>query len=108
MLKTRLIQSCSMPQKVQLQVYQNNVQYVTMYCIKTIMNNVLLPVALFLCLCVCIQIEVFVKESLTEDTTHLRNNALHSEMTAVLDLGTNLLSHSTQHIRRLTDMETQV
>ncbi|XP_016339552.1 angiopoietin-1-like isoform X1 [Sinocyclocheilus anshuiensis] len=54
------------------------------------------------------KIEVFVKESLTEDTTHLRNNALHSEMTAMLDLGTKLHSLSTQHIRRLTDMETQV
>uniref|UniRef100_A0A672PKP6 Angiopoietin-1-like n=1 Tax=Sinocyclocheilus grahami TaxID=75366 RepID=A0A672PKP6_SINGR len=74
----------------------------------TIMNNVMLPVTLSLCLCVCIQIEVFVKESLTEDTTHLRNNALHSEMTAMLDLGTKLHSQSTQHIRRLTDMETQV
>lgn len=66
------------------------------------------PVTLSLCLCVCIQIEVFVKESLTEDTKHLRNNASHSEMTAMLDLGTKLLSQSTQHIRRLTDMETQV
>ncbi|KAL1259114.1 hypothetical protein QQF64_009691 [Cirrhinus molitorella] len=52
--------------------------------------------------------EVFVKDSLTEDTTHLRNSAVHSEMTAMLDLGTKLLSQSTQHIRRLTDMETQV
>ncbi|XP_052433724.1 angiopoietin-1 isoform X1 [Carassius gibelio] len=54
------------------------------------------------------KIEVFVKASLTEDATHLRNSALHSEMTAMLDLGTKVLSQSTQHIRRLTDMETQV
>ncbi|RXN05905.1 angiopoietin-1-like isoform X1 [Labeo rohita] len=54
------------------------------------------------------KIEVFVKDNLTEDTTHLQNSAAHSEMTAMLDLGTKLLSQSTQHIRRLTDMETQV
>uniref|UniRef100_A0A8C0YMR0 Fibrinogen C-terminal domain-containing protein n=3 Tax=Cyprinidae TaxID=7953 RepID=A0A8C0YMR0_CYPCA len=54
------------------------------------------------------KIEVFVKDSLTEDPTHLQNSAVHSEMIAMLDLGTKLLSQSTQHIRRLTDMETQV
>ncbi|ROL48524.1 Angiopoietin-1 [Anabarilius grahami] len=52
--------------------------------------------------------EVFVKDFLTKDTTHLRNSALHNEMTAMLDLGTKLFSQSTQHIRRLTDIETQV
>ncbi|KAG1940101.1 angiopoietin-1 [Pimephales promelas] len=54
------------------------------------------------------KIEVFVKDSLTKDTTHLQNIALHNEMTTMLDLGTKLLSQSTQHIRRLTDTETQV
>ncbi|XP_067305882.1 angiopoietin-1-like isoform X2 [Pseudorasbora parva] len=53
------------------------------------------------------KIEVFVKDNPTKDTTHLQNSALH-EMTAMLDLGTKVLSQSTQHIRRLTDMETQV
>lgn len=95
-----------MPQKVQLQVFQNNEQYVTMY--KDHNECYTEPVNLSFCLCVCIQIEVFVKASLTEDATHLRNSALHSEMTAMLDLGTKVLSQSTQHIRRLTDMETQV
>ncbi|XP_067248829.1 angiopoietin-1-like isoform X1 [Chanodichthys erythropterus] len=54
------------------------------------------------------KIEVFVKDFLTKDTTHLRNSALHNGMTAMLDLGTKLFSQSTQHIRRLTDIETQV
>ncbi|XP_043116253.1 angiopoietin-1-like isoform X1 [Puntigrus tetrazona] len=54
------------------------------------------------------KIEVFVRDSLTEDTTHLKNNALRSEITAMLDLGTKLFSQSTQYFRRLTDMERQV
>jgi len=63
----------------------------------------------FLFACVFfLHIEVFVKDSLTKDTTHLQNIALHNEMTTMLDLGTKLLSQSTQHIRRLTDTETQV
>nr|XP_055067280.1 angiopoietin-1-like [Misgurnus anguillicaudatus] len=54
------------------------------------------------------RIEVYIKDSLTDNTMHLWNNAVHSDMTAMLDLGTRLLSQSTQYMRTLTEMETQV
>ncbi|XP_065126219.1 angiopoietin-1-like [Paramisgurnus dabryanus] len=54
------------------------------------------------------RIEVYVKDSLTDNTMHLWNSAVHSDMIAMLDLGTRLLSQSTQYMRTLTEMETQV
>ncbi|XP_045567600.1 LOW QUALITY PROTEIN: angiopoietin-1 [Salmo salar] len=54
------------------------------------------------------QIERYVKDSLNVEMAHLQQSAVHNHTAAILDLGTNLLTQTAQHTRKLTDVEIQV
>ncbi|KAK6327005.1 hypothetical protein J4Q44_G00026500 [Coregonus suidteri] len=53
-------------------------------------------------------IESYVKDSLKVQMAQLQQSAVHNHTAAILDLGTNLLTQTAQHTRKLTDVETQV
>lgn len=54
------------------------------------------------------QIERYVKDSLNVEMAQLQQSAVHNHTAAILDLGTNLLTQTAQHTRKLTDVEIQV
>uniref|UniRef100_A0A4W5QPL3 Fibrinogen C-terminal domain-containing protein n=1 Tax=Hucho hucho TaxID=62062 RepID=A0A4W5QPL3_9TELE len=83
-------------------------------------SHLLLPTWQILCHCcfpkhpfhtssvfVC-QIEKYVKDSLNVEMAQLQQSAVHNHTAAILDLGTNLLTQTAQHTRKLTDVEIQV
>ncbi|XP_055759967.1 angiopoietin-1-like isoform X2 [Salvelinus fontinalis] len=54
------------------------------------------------------KIERYVKDSLNVEMAQLQQSAVHNHTAAILDLGTNLLTQTAQHTRKLTDVEIQV
>ncbi|XP_042169777.1 angiopoietin-1 [Oncorhynchus tshawytscha] len=53
-------------------------------------------------------IERYVKDSLNVEMAQLQQSAVHNHTVAILNLGTNFLTQTAQHTRKLTDVEIQV
>ncbi|XP_024921168.1 angiopoietin-2b [Cynoglossus semilaevis] len=54
------------------------------------------------------KLENFIHENVRSGMEEIKRTAVHTQTAAMLEMGTNLLSHSAEQTRKLTDVETQV
>ncbi|XP_066531258.1 angiopoietin-2b isoform X1 [Hoplias malabaricus] len=54
------------------------------------------------------KLESYVHTSVRSEMAELQRNAIHTQAATMLEIGSNLLSQSVEHTRKLTDVETQV
>ncbi|XP_041932915.1 angiopoietin-2b [Alosa sapidissima] len=55
-----------------------------------------------------LKLESYIQESVLVELQELQRKTMHSQTATMLEISTNLLSHSTQQSRKLMDVETQV
>lgn len=57
----------------------------------------------------CSQLESYIQEKMrSEMVVEMQRNAINTQTATMLEIGTNLLSQSAEHTRKLTNVETQV
>ncbi|XP_026856703.2 angiopoietin-2b [Electrophorus electricus] len=54
------------------------------------------------------KLESYIQENVRSEMAEMQRNVIHSQTATMLEIGTNLLSQSAEHTRKLTDVETQV
>ncbi|KAL7829503.1 hypothetical protein AOLI_G00303880 [Acnodon oligacanthus] len=54
------------------------------------------------------KLESYIQKNVRSEMVEIQRNAIHTQTATMLEIGTNLLSQSAEHTRKLTDVETQV
>uniref|UniRef100_W5K560 Angiopoietin 2b n=1 Tax=Astyanax mexicanus TaxID=7994 RepID=W5K560_ASTMX len=54
------------------------------------------------------KLENYIQRNVRSEMVEMQRNVIHTQTATMLEIGTNLLSQSAEHTRKLTDVETQV
>lgn len=54
------------------------------------------------------QLESYIQENMRSEMVEMQRNVINTQAATMLEIGTNLLSQSAEHTRKLTNVETQV
>lgn len=56
----------------------------------------------------CLQLENFIQKSLRRDVANMQSHAVHNQTATMLEIGTNLLTHTAEQTRKLNVVEAKV